>query len=429
MTDKISMDRLLFLLRRLRERLWVKPLAICILSIFGAFVARFADGTVLREFVPEISAESVETLLSVIASAMMVIATLAVASMVSAYASASNAATPRAFAVVLADDVSQNALSTFIGAFIFSIVALVAIKNQFFDVAGRFTLFTLTLLVFVIVIVTFVRWVDCIARLGRLGTTITSVENATAAAMKQRLNAPTLQGTKIDPDATPGNPLFGNKVGYVQHINMEALQKCAESMNDSITVAALPGTFVSPAQPLAYLSGSHSVDEESIRNAFFVNHNRHFEDDPRFGLIVLGEIAGRALSPAVNDPGTAIQVIGALARLFVLWGQSGEGRKIKQPRFDRVSVPLLSVADMFDDAFTAIARDGAYAVEVSIRLQKALHSLTMLDDAQIRSAAHRHSKLALKRVALTMKLDEDKREVERAASALNNEKPETFNNY
>lgn len=417
MTVNISMDRLRFILRRLGERLWVKPLAICVLSIFGAFVARFADGTGLREYVPEISAESIETLLSVMASAMMVIATLAVASMVSAYASANNSATPRAFTLVIADDVSQNALSTFIGAFIFSIVALVAIKNQFFDIAGRFTLFTLTLLVFVIVIITFVRWVDCIARLGRLGTTITSVENATAAAMNQRLHAPTLQGLKVDPNGTPGRSIFGSKVGYVQHIDMEALQNCAEAAGAQLTVAALPGTFVSAGQPLAYISGSDGADENSIREAFFVQHNRHFEEDPRFGLIVLGEIAGRALSPAVNDPGTAIQVIGTLVRLFTYWGQPMQSKKIEPPRFDRVSVPMISVADMFDDAFTAIARDGAYAVEVSIRLQKALHSLTLIDDAQIGSAAHHHSRLALKRVALTMKLDEDKREVESAARA------------
>jgi uncharacterized membrane protein len=46
---------------------------------------------------------------------------------------------------------------------------------------------------------------------------------------------------------------------------------------------------------------------------------RYFDEDPRFGLITLSEIASRALSPAVNDPGTAIQIISSYVRLFSLW--------------------------------------------------------------------------------------------------------------
>ena len=111
-------DRIRFLVNRTRERLWVKPLVICVLSIAGAFVAKAADATGLGQVVPQVTTEAIETLLSIMAGSMLAIAVFAVGSMVSAYASASNAATPRSFPLVIADDVSQNALSTFIGAFI-----------------------------------------------------------------------------------------------------------------------------------------------------------------------------------------------------------------------------------------------------------------------------------------------------------------------
>jgi uncharacterized membrane protein len=97
---------------------------------------------------------------------MLVIAVFAVGSMLSAYQSASNVATPRSFSLVVADDVSQNALSTFIGAFIFSIVAQVALMNEYYGNAGRFALFIITVCVFAIVIFNFIRWVDRIARDG-----------------------------------------------------------------------------------------------------------------------------------------------------------------------------------------------------------------------------------------------------------------------
>ena len=175
MEAPITVDRLRFLLYSVKEKLWVKPLGFCLLSIFAVFVAKVADGTSLAEHIPEIKPESVETLLSIMASSMMVIATFSAGTMVNAYASASQSSTPRSLSLIISDDVSQNALSVFIGAFIYSAVALTAMTQAFFDEAGLFILFCLTCLAFSIVILTFIRWVDSVARLGRVGSTLLKV--------------------------------------------------------------------------------------------------------------------------------------------------------------------------------------------------------------------------------------------------------------
>ena len=85
-------DRLRFLLNRLSERLWVRPLAMCVLSIVVVFLAKAVDNTEIGQLVPEITPDLIETLLTIISASMLVIATFAVASMVSAYASASSTA-------------------------------------------------------------------------------------------------------------------------------------------------------------------------------------------------------------------------------------------------------------------------------------------------------------------------------------------------
>jgi uncharacterized membrane protein len=352
------------------------------------------------------------------AASMLVIATLSVASMVSAYASAGSTATPRSFTLVLADDVSQNALSTFIGAFIFSIVALTAAKNGYFETAGLFTLFVLTVTVFGIVIITFVRWVDRIARLGRMGSTIDKVEQATAAALKRRRAAPTLCALPVK-SPSGGQAVFAVSVGYVQYIDIAALQAWAEEFQMRVVVAALPGMFAAPGRALAFVDGGSGeqleIDCQSVAESFQIGGDRLFEDDPRFGLVVLSEIAGRALSPAVNDPGTAIDIIGTLLRLFALWNKPVPAGDEHALKFDRVAVPEVSVRDMFDDAFTAIARDGAGVVEVAVRLQKALHSLASIGDAQMRVAAQYHGQLALKRAEVALSMEEDLMLVREAA--------------
>ena len=148
-------DHLSFVIKQPRERLWIKPLIVCVLSIGAVFLANLMDMTELGRFLPKITKESAETLLKIMASSMLVMATFAVASMVAAYASASRSATPRCFPVIIRDDVSQNALSAFIGAFIYSVVALVALMNGIYGGRGSpFILFSLTIVVLVILEIT-----------------------------------------------------------------------------------------------------------------------------------------------------------------------------------------------------------------------------------------------------------------------------------
>lgn len=425
MASIVSADHLRFIINRFRNRLWVRPLAVCLLSIAMAFVAKLADGTGLAKFVPTTTQVSVETLLSIMASSMLVIATFSVASMVSAYASASSSATPRSFSLVVADGASQNALSTFVGAFIFSIVALTAVKNDYFETAGLFILFLLTAIVFGLVIFTFVRWVDRIARLGRMGSTIEKAEKATTEALERRRDSPTLCGVPVrSPEG--GRAVFAASVGYVQHINIATLQTWAEESQARVVIAALPGTFAAPGRPLAYVStqtgDETGADCSGVVESFQIGRDRLFDDDPRFGLVVLSEIAGRALSPAVNDPGTAIDIIGTLVRLFTLWGKPRPTEDDQSPIYDRVEVPEIAMQDMFDDAFTAIARDGAGVVEVSVRLQKALRALASIGDLEMRDAAEYHGRLALKRTEIALDVAEDLSAVRDAAKFL---EPET----
>lgn len=401
-------DRLKFILNRLLERLWVKPLMICLVAVAAAVMARAADGTRLQEIAPDISLESIETLLSIMGSSMLVIATFAVGAMVAAYASASSTATPRSFKLVIADEMSQNALSIFIAAFIFSIVALIAVKNQHYQTAGRFVVFVLTVSLFALVVVTFVRWVDKIARLGRMGSTIDKVEEVTTKALVRRRENPTLRGVPMQQALPGGQPVFASTVGYVQHIDVDSIQTFATNAHCRVVVAALPGTFVESARPVAYIRDQKAqADTPSVMQAFTIGGERLFDDDPRFGLVVLSEIAGRALSPAINDPGTAIDIIGTLVRIFTLWPRAEEDREPPAPVYDRVEVPGISVRDLFDDAFTAIARDGAGIIEVAIRLQKALHSLASLGDTDIREAAIHHARTALARSEKALTLPEE----------------------
>lgn len=399
-----------FYLARIRERLWVKPLMSCVLSIGAVLLAGIADDIDVGIKLPQVSAESLEVLLTIMSSSMLVIATFAVGAMLSAYASASGTATPRAFPLVVADDVSQIALSTFIGAFIFSIVGLVAQLNGYYKSSGKLVLFIITLFVFAIVVLAFVRWVDRIARLGRLGHTVAKVETAADAALQEWAHLPRMGATRVDSDEA-GYEIFSNNVGYVQNINFAKLQRLAEQEAGFITVCAEPGMFVTPNLPLARFSGDDGEKEcaceRQIMAAFVIGPERTFESDPRFGMVVMSEISSRALSTAVNDPGTAINIIGSLVRMLVRWSEVCQSNGRAKVTFDRVGMHELDIDDLFTDAFAATARDGAGSVEVGIRLQKAFVALSNTGDEEMAKAARRLSGLALRYAEKALILDEE----------------------
>jgi len=107
-----------------------------------------------------------------------------------------------------------------------------------------------------------------------------------------------------------------------------------------------------------------------------VGDQRTFDNDPRFGLVVLAEIADRALSPAVNDPGTAIDVIGTLTRLLCNWKPDNQQTAVKN---DRVAIPRLEAKDLLEDAIRPIARNGAGLIEVVLRLLNGLKIVAQLN--------------------------------------------------
>ncbi|MBT8139689.1 MAG: DUF2254 domain-containing protein [Gammaproteobacteria bacterium] len=404
-------NRFIFFLNRVGERLWVRPLIACILSVAAAFVAKGADSLSAFKYIPAINSESIETLLSITASSMLVIATLAVASMVSAYASASSGATPRSFTVLVSDNISQNALSTFLGTFIFTFVALIALKNGFYGKNGLLALASMTAVILALVIITFLRWVDWIARLGRIGTTIKQVEAVGMDTFLKRRRCPRLGGALTESASGPGQAVYADTIGYVQHINVETLQSLAEEHMLQISICAIPGVFATTDRPIAQVwpdDSSKSLPELScVAEAYEIGSDRTYDDDPRFALIALSEIASKALSPAVNDPGTAIGIFGSFIRLFSAWSKPLQEDEKVEVQFDRVHVPALCAEDMLDDAFSATARDGASIVEVQIRLQKALKSIAAMPDRELTEAAKEQSRLAVKRAKMAINFEED----------------------
>ena len=396
---------------KIRAQLWFRPLLFCLFSVGGALVSSQADGLGLDELVPDIETETIGGLLDTISASMLVIAIFAVGSMLSAFSAASSNATPRSFKIVVTDDVSQYALSVFIGSFIFSIVATIALDNGYYGKTSRFLLFISTLLLFTVVILTFLKWVDRISKLGRLEHIIAQIETVTTQSLVHFIKNPYLKALPISGTFLKSSPIKSNCVGYIQHINLEELQLLTVEKELKIRLNCIPGKAIHENTVLAYVSSKHHLDldeiSKKINSAIYTGPTRSFEEDPRFGFIALSEIASRALSPGINDPGTAIQIIASHERLFFLWNTIKKSTTEDKVLYHNIEVPTITMDDFFTDAFRPIARDGATNIEVMLRLQKAFKALDTMNQKDIKEAALLHSIAAYNRAKSAITFEED----------------------
>ncbi|HRO60347.1 MAG TPA: DUF2254 domain-containing protein [Burkholderiaceae bacterium] len=408
-----STSRWAWVIANVVRQLWFRASLFSLAAVATALLAWFVKPWIPADWPALVGADAVDGILGILGASMLSVTVFSLTTMVSAYSAASTNVTPRATRLLLEDSTSQNALSTFLGAFLFALVGIVALSTGLYGDSGRLVLFVATLLVLLVIVVTLLRWITHLSTLGQTGDTIERVEAAAKRALEGYLAQPLFGGAaKPGPLPSGGHLLLGEQVGYLLHIDVEALARAAGD-DGTIHVCSLPGSFIHRSQALAWVSFDDPDRQHEVARAFSIGAQRGYDQDPRFGIIVLAEIASRSLSAAVNDSGTAISVIGALVRILDRWSQREE---LPEPLYERVFVPELDVDDLFDDAFAPIARDGAGIVEVGLRLQKSLAMLAAVGDAPTRRAARRLSSLALEYAEASLKLESERARLRAAAA-------------
>jgi uncharacterized membrane protein len=402
----------LVLARTLRQA-WVKAAFYCVGGVVVALLAWRFQFLVPEDFALSVGADAVGNVLSVLASSMLTVTTFSLTVLVSALGSASTGVTPRATTLWSEDRRAHDALATFIGAFMFSVVGIIALSTHLYGSGGRLVLLGATVVVIGVIVVTLLRWMQQLTRFGRVGESIRLVEQAAAQALRARRDRPHLGGVPPDPEARQPVPVLPVRIGYVQYVDMAALSRVLRGRTAMLDVAALPGAFVHLAAPLAYVDGAMTAnDREAVREAFLVDDDRSWEQDPRFGLSVLAEIGSKSLPPTAADYGTAIAVIGAAVRVLANWIPDA-GAPPPDPEHPRVRVPALATDDLLGDVFQPLAREGAGIVQVPVHLQKALSALTAMAPERFAASARAMSQVVTDHADVALTLPAEKAAVAR----------------
>ena len=191
--------------------------------------------------------------------------------------------------------------------------------------------------------------------------------------------------------------------GIVLAVNLKLLLAEAERLNGVIEFVPQVGDFVAVDEPLFNLyGGSHSIDDGTLHASVAFGSERTMEQDPTFAFRIVADIALRALSPAINDPTTAVLAIDQLHRLLRMVGK-------RHLRTDEISdksgtLRLIFRTPNWEDfvylAFSEIRSCGSNNLQIVRRLRAMIQNLIQT------LPAHRHQ-------ALQQELSLLEREIER----------------
>jgi uncharacterized membrane protein len=364
--------QLKFYFTKTTSSLWFRPAAYACLALLVLGAPTLIEPLMPWQWTNFVSANTNQTVLSILASSLLAVAIFSLSAMVSALRAASDSATPRARPLLVEDAAAQNAISTFIGAFLFSLLGVVGTLLDVFSPTGRVLLFVVTLVLVFIVVATLIRWLQRLSNLGDVMEAIRRVEQATVKAL-DCTKAPQAAAQDMPGFETAfenGAAVFSQQPGYIQAIDLEALKEICGRSGLRLRITGPVGDFADAHAPLVRLDTVVNDDVAAkIRAAFTLGDQRLFSGDPRLGLTVLSEIASKALSPGINDPGTAIAALRAAQRLLDQWARRHQAEEAAEVNADSCVIdPPLSPKEAFKCAFAPVAFDGAHRPEIASTL-------------------------------------------------------------
>jgi uncharacterized membrane protein len=172
--------------------------------------------------------------------------------------------------------------------------------------------------------------------------------------------------------------IYSGEPQAIAKLDIDALVRLAQAVDGIVSVQCAVGdTLVEDAVLLHVHGGTRLVPEPSLRRAVRLASARTFEQDPKYAIRLLVDIAIRALSPAINDPTTAVQALDQIEDLL---------RRLGRRRLDagfardgagaiRVVFPVPTWQDYLALSFDEIRHYGANSVQVVRRLRAALMGL------------------------------------------------------
>ena len=392
---RIARDHALRLAAWLRGSLWVVPAAMTIGAIVLAFVTISLDmrlaASVLDSdlwFVFGVGADGVRGVLSSIAGSIITVTGVVFSINVVALQLASTQYSPRVLRTFLEDRSTHVVLGLFIATFTYSLLVLRTVRGESDSLAEFIPSISVTIamvlgLASVACLIFFVHHIAQSIRASVIVKRLT--EDATRIAQRA---FPREHGRPASEAPDPPVPALNGSLrcevrttsaGYLNAVSDDALFALDHASPIVVRMRVRIGDFLRTGDVVADLEAASDSEDLATRarDAFTLGPEAVGRDDMGLGITRLAEVAVRALSPGINDPGTASACLDALSEVLVTIGCRDTPHPVRVGPDDRVRLVARYHAfeDLVDLAFRPIRHHGAGHPTVMSRLFDVLQAI------------------------------------------------------
>ncbi|MGY1834495.1 DUF2254 domain-containing protein [Blastococcus sp. SYSU DS0510] len=304
---------------RSQAPLWVWPAASAVMAAAAGWALGMVEprGGFLAALWPA-DTSAAGTLLQLVATAAVTIATLTFSITIVALQLASQQFSPRLLRDFVRDGVTKRVLSVLTATFVFAVTGLRGINSSQ-------PVPTLVCLVAALLGIACVggllAFISHMVRMLRVDTMMTRVHDDARRAIETFYGPYTGHGQRspdeLDLETSAGRLVSADRSGFVEVVDTDTLVDAARDHDAVVRVEVRPGDMITMGSPIATTWGGGEDLGDAVRAAVVLNNERTIDQDAAFGFRQLEDIAVKAMSPSINDPVTAATAIGHMGDLLV----------------------------------------------------------------------------------------------------------------
>src|SRR4030095_2058212 len=360
-----------------RNSLWILPaLSIVAALIFVSLLTSYeaAVGSQIK-----MSTESARVIMSTVAGSTFTLVVLVSSAVLLAIQLASAQLTPRIIAMIYRTPYQKLAFAIFVFTFTFSASVLARIDESAPRIASYVAVYG-----FLVDLALFIFFIDQIGKMLRPSSAVRRValsgRKVLRSAYPELLTEDSAAPLSIKgmTDGKEPRTTLTTLDGAVLALDMKGLVTLARQHKCVIELVPEVGQFVAEGDPLFRIyNGGNGVSDSKLRNSVAKGEERTPEQDPLLGVLILVDIASKALSPAINDPTTAVLAIDQIHHLLRDVGKRnlGIGRETDGHGHVRLIYRRPTWEDFVLLSTTEIRHYGHDSIQVQRRLHAMLEAL------------------------------------------------------
>jgi uncharacterized membrane protein len=326
-----------------------------------------------------------QVILSDIATSTMTVVSIVFAILLMTLTLASMQFSPRIIVSFARDRVTQWTLGIFLGTFLYCMAALPAAHSRPAPFAPVVTVMGAIVLAMLCVAL-LLFFIHHISQAISVNHIVDRIATETEAVIDEVMPSPRREVHMETSDSTVPivweTSVSNDIAGYIRFVDLKQLLALSTSHRVRIQVVRRVGQFVPAGTPLLRVNKADRLSPElaaALRAAFDFGPTRTLQQDIEFGVLQIVDIALKAISPAVNDPTTAVGCVDQLSRILIRFAS----REVPEPRvYDlrgvaRVHIQWIDFEKLLESAFGQIRMYSKSDVAVSLRLLRALGDIAI----------------------------------------------------